>query len=259
MKTLSYFISDIHLGAGYIADPRGHERRIVNWLEHIKPTAARLFMLGDVLDYWYEYRKVAPRGFVRFLGALASLADSGTEIVWLTGNHDIWLFDYLSNEIGINVVDGSYTTTIAGKKFFMEHGDGVGEIKRGYRLMRATFRNRFAQFLYSAIHPRWTIAFAQGWSKKSRQSENHGPQQQSIQTDIARLTNFADHEIANNNGADFYVFGHLHHPYTAMLNNGTSHLIVLGDCFKQFVAGCFDGQNFKLFTIEADGKMTDLR
>ena len=104
--TLTYFISDLHLGARYIAEPREHEMRVVRWLDSIKHNAKRIFLLGDILDYWYEYRYVVPRGHVRFLGKLAELADSGVEITWMTGNHDIWLFDYLSSELGIKVVDG---------------------------------------------------------------------------------------------------------------------------------------------------------
>ena len=114
MGAKSYFISDLHLGAPYISDPRAHEARIVSWLEAIAPDAARLYMLGDVMDYWYEYRTVAPRGHVRFLGALARLADSGCEIVWLKGNHDIWIFDYLPREIGLRVVDGTFTCASIG-------------------------------------------------------------------------------------------------------------------------------------------------
>ena len=105
MRDKTYFISDLHLGAGYIADTYSHQRRIAAWLRSIAPTARRLFLLGDVIDYWYEYRDVVPRGFVRFLGALAELADSGVEITWLKGNHDIWIFDYLPSELGINVAD----------------------------------------------------------------------------------------------------------------------------------------------------------
>ncbi len=98
-RTATYFISDLHLGAGYIPDRIAHERKIVEWLRAIAPTAKTLYLLGDILDYWYEYRTVVPRGYVRFFGALAELADQGTEIVWLKGNHDIWIFDYLPKEI----------------------------------------------------------------------------------------------------------------------------------------------------------------
>ena len=146
MRHCTYFISDLHLGAAYIADPKAHERAVCQWLEKIAPTAKAIYMLGDVLDYWYEYRTVVPRGFTRFFGTLARLSDSGVEITWLKGNHDIWIFDYLPSEIGLTVADGLITREIDGKVFVMEHGDGVGEMRRIYRWMRALFRNRTAQW-----------------------------------------------------------------------------------------------------------------
>ena len=164
MRNKSYFISDIHLGAKFIKNPREHELTIVKWLDSISNDAKNLFLLGDILDYWYEYKEVVPRGFVRFFGALARLADSGVNIVWFKGNHDIWIFDYLPTEIGLKVIDGSMETVIDGKRFFMEHGDGVGESRPSYRRMRAIFRNRTCQKIFSAIHPRWTVPFAHNWS-----------------------------------------------------------------------------------------------
>ncbi len=146
-RTRTYFVSDLHIGASYIGDTHAHERRLVTWLKSIEPTARTLYLLGDVLDYWYEYRNVVPRGYVRFLGALASMADAGVEIVWLKGNHDIWIFDYLPAEIGMKIADGVLACEIDGKKFVMEHGDGAGEMRRSYRIMRRIFRNRIAQKL----------------------------------------------------------------------------------------------------------------
>ena len=152
-----YFISDLHLGATYLPDPLEYERRVVRFLDSIAGEAGELILLGDILDYWYEYRTVVPRGFTRFFGTLARLADSGVKITWFIGNHDIWLFDYLATEIGLRVVDGVERRTIGGKNFFLSHGDGVGRLPRTFRFIRATFRNRFCQKLYAAIHPRWTI------------------------------------------------------------------------------------------------------
>lgn len=246
MKTKSYFISDLHLGARYIEDPKAHEQRIVNWLESIAPDARHLFMLGDVMDYWYEYRYVAPRGFIRFLGSLARLADSGTEIVWLKGNHDIWIFDYLPNEVGLKVVDGLYQRTIDGRMFVMEHGDGVGKIGQGYKMMRRVFRNRLCQRLYSAIHPRWTISFAKGWSNRSR---INAPTitEESKASEIRRLSEFVEeHNASLPRPADFYIFGHIHTPIEMSISSGQSNMVILGDCFKTFSFGEWDGQKFSL-------------
>ena len=120
-----YFLSDLHLGASYFADPRAKERAVVQWLDSIKNTAAEIYLLGDILDYWYEYRTVVPRGYVRFLGKLAELSDAGVKLHWFIGNHDIWIFDYLPSEIGVEVIDGSVEREIMGKRFFLAHGDGV--------------------------------------------------------------------------------------------------------------------------------------
>lgn len=245
MRTHSYFISDLHLGARYITDPRAHEQKIVDWLLSIESSARHLFLLGDILDYWYEYRNVVPRGFVRFFGALAKLADSGVEIVWFKGNHDIWLFDYLRNEIGLTVVDGMLRRTIDGKNFLMEHGDGVGAIPSSYKLMRNVFRNPFAQWLYASIHPRWTIAFAHGWSRKSRKSQPV-PRPQLLQADITRLENFANSLLDAGENINYFIFGHLHSPQSISLKNGSASIEILGECYSQFIYGDWNGSSFNL-------------
>ncbi|MDE5810962.1 MAG: UDP-2,3-diacylglucosamine diphosphatase, partial [Muribaculaceae bacterium] len=163
-----YFISDLHLGATYDNQSRAKERGVVDWLQSIEDDVSELYMLGDVLDYWFEYRTVVPRGYIRFFGQLARMVDRGVKITWMIGNHDIWLFDYLRDEIGITVVDGSLEKELNGLKFYMAHGDGVGRLPLGFRFIRSVFRNRVCQKLYSAIHPRWTIPFAHRWSTHSR-------------------------------------------------------------------------------------------
>ena len=128
MKVL--FLSDLHLGANYIANSRAHENRVVDFLRHEGSDADHIYLLGDVLDYWYEYRTVVPRGFVRFFGELARLADSGVKITWMTGNHDIWLFDYLRDEIGMEVIDAPFIIReIGGQRFLLAHGDRIGRIQ----------------------------------------------------------------------------------------------------------------------------------
>lgn len=170
-----YFLSDLHLGASYFADPRAKERAVVQWLDSIKNTAAEIYLLGDILDYWYEYRTVVPRGYVRFLGKLAELSDAGVKLHWFIGNHDIWIFDYLPSEIGVEVIDGSVEREIMGKRFFLAHGDGVGRHEWSFALIRGIFRNKFCQWLFAAVHPRWTIPFAHRWSSHSRRSDGMQP------------------------------------------------------------------------------------
>lgn len=244
MRNCVYFISDLHLGAGYIVNQRRHERRIADWLRSIVPTARRLYLLGDVMDYWYEYRSVAPRGHLRFLGALAELADSGTEIIWMKGNHDVWLFDYLRDEIGLTVIDGLLDTEIDGRRFVMEHGDGVGEMRRSYRMMRRLFRNRFAQWLYAAIHPRWTVGFAHAWSKHSRLHGQKAPDCSKL-SDDDRLVEFARGYMQANGPVDFFVFGH-RHQLVDMKLNADARLIILGEAFSMMTYGVWNGHDFVL-------------
>ena len=161
-RRLTYFLSDFHLGARYFDSPLDNERRVVAFLDSIKDSAKEIYLLGDILDYWYEYRYVVPRGFTRFFGKIAELSDLGVKIYWFIGNHDIWIFDYLPSELGITVVDGPMVKDISGKRFFLDHGDAVGKRKLSFRILRSVFRNKVCQKLYAAIHPRWTIPFALG-------------------------------------------------------------------------------------------------
>jgi len=256
-RTNTYFISDLHLGAGYIADHRNHERMIADWLRSIAPHARALYLMGDILDYWYEYRTVVPRGYVRFFGALAELADQGVEITWLKGNHDIWIFDYLPKEIGLTVADGVVVRDIDGRRFVMEHGDGVGEPRRSYRIMRRLFRNRFAQWLYASIHPRWTVGFAHRWSSHSRLSAD-APCHTTILPDSDPLMRFARDFEQKEGHADFFIFGH-RHTIVDQSVGPDSRLIVLGDGFRLMTYGVWDGRAFALhkiseLTCDPDGK-----
>ena len=167
MKVL--FISDIHLGARYMGDTRTHEARVVNFLRNEAHDADSLYLLGDILDYWFEYRNVVPRGFIRFFGELAALSDAGVKITWMTGNHDIWLFDYLRDELGIEVVDAPYIVRKIGtRRFILAHGDRIGRTTAGFRFICSLFRNKVCQKLYSGLHPRITVPFAKAWSNSSR-------------------------------------------------------------------------------------------
>lgn len=227
MTRRTYFISDLHLGANYIADKRAHEARVVDFLHSILNDAEALYLVGDVLDYWFEYRTVVPRGFVRFFGALASLADAGVRITWLTGNHDIWLFDYLRDEIGIEVIDGSIEREIYGKRYFIAHGDGLGRTPTSFRFMRSLFRNHLCQKLYSGIHPRWTIPFAHGWSSSSRGADAcHPGRWEGAMRDSVRQ--WAGEFATAHPELDYIVLGH-HHVAVDEPAGPHCRLVILGD------------------------------
>lgn len=239
-----YFLSDLHLGAGY-RDSREAELRVVRFLRSIADDAEAIYLVGDILDYWYEYRTVVPRGYVRFFGVLAELADAGVRIKWFIGNHDIWLFDYLRDEIGIDVVDGYRVEEIKGARFFITHGDGVGHLDTGFRMIRAIFRNRLCQKLYSGIHPRWTIPFALRWSSHSRKAGENVAVREWKGRDEP-LERFAlDYLRDTDPGVNFFVFGHLH----IMVDEPIAphcRLVVLGDWISHFSYGVWDGSEFTL-------------
>lgn len=237
----AYFISDLHLGASYTPDERGRERMVADFILSLRGKADELYLVGDILDYWFEYRTVVPRGYVRFFGALAALADSGVKITWFIGNHDIWLFDYIRDEIGVQIVDGSLIKEIKGKKFYITHGDGVGRLDPGFRFIRSVFRNKVCQKLYSGIHPRWTIPFAHRWSSHSRTNEKaveFNPASDAL-IEFARQAHKEDPTIS------YFVFGHRHVVCQTEIAPGCE-AIILGDWLTHFSYGVFDGGKFEV-------------
>lgn len=242
--TKTYFLSDFHLGAKYIDNPRKQEQRIVSFLESIRNDAKEIYLLGDILDYWFEYRYVVPKGYVRFFGKIAELADSGIKIYWFIGNHDIWIFDYLPLELGVEIVDGSQIKQIDGKTFFIAHGDGLGDESRSFRMLRAFFRNRFCQRLYAGIHPRWTVPFALNWSRSNRVNGEDRPF--GCDEPLQRfVTNYKEGQKI-----DYFVFGHRHVAVDKSIGNN-SRLIILGDWIKLYSYAVYDGNDLRLqfFTV----------
>lgn len=241
-----YFMSDLHLGASYEPASREKERRIVDFLESIADDAAEIYLVGDIIDYWFEYRTVVPRGYVRFFGALARLVDRGVKITWLTGNHDIWLFDYLRDEIGITIVDGSLDTDILGSRFYIAHGDGVGRPPRSFRFLRAVFRNRACQKLYASIHPRWTVPMALRWSSSSRRKE---PEVVPFKGEDENLIQFARQQLSIEPDINYFIFGHRHLAVDIELS-ATTRFIILGDWLDKDTYGVFDGKEFSLHSLK---------
>ena len=245
----TYFISDTHLGAAYLSNPRESERRVVRWLQSIKDSAERIYLLGDIIDYWFEYRNVVPRGFVRFFGKLAELADSGIAITWITGNHDIWIFDYLPSELGIKVVTGTITEQIDNHRFLLDHGDKVGCQPRGFRLMSAVFHNRFCQRLYATLHPRLTMPFAYYWSKSNRLNRSAESIAQENERGLKILRDFSEQHSATHPDVDFYIFGHMHVVNDSLLSSG-KRMIVLGEWINGNTFARFDGDNLELLHFD---------
>ncbi|MDE6297464.1 MAG: UDP-2,3-diacylglucosamine diphosphatase [Muribaculaceae bacterium] len=243
----AYFISDLHLGAPYFPDSKIAEKRVVCFLDSIKEDADVVYLLGDVLDYWYEYRYVVPRGFVRFFGKLAEMADNGIRIVWFIGNHDIWIFDYLPDELGIEVIDGSLVEEIDGHKFFMTHGDGIGKLKSSFKIIRSLFRNKVCQKLFSGIHPRWTVPFAYRWSDHSRHSSCL-PSPEDAERMMKNITDFSKEYLAEHPDIDYFLYGHLHllERFTISNSNAKADVVVLGEWLSRFSYAYWDGKGLSI-------------
>ncbi len=243
----AYFLSDLHLGAPYFKDSRESEMRVVRFLDSIRDRADAIYLLGDILDYWYEYRYVVPRGFVRFFGKLAELSDSGIKIVWMIGNHDIWIYDYLPSELGIKVIDGVLQEEIDGKQFVLTHGDGIGKLKPSFRLLRTLFRNKVCQKMFSGIHPRWTVPFAYNWSHHSRKIE--GPSSEDAERMMSNIRLFSNEYLEEHPDINFFVFGHLHLLRDIQIAP-ECRMIVLGEWISTFSYGLWDGHQFSLHRFE---------
>jgi len=238
-----YFISDIHLGMSPKEDSSQREKLLVEWLESIRKDARELWLLGDTFDYWFEYRKVVPRGFVRFLGKLAQLSDEGVEIHIFTGNHDVWIFGYLPAEIGVTVHRESLLKQWNDHTFLLGHGDGLLPSDRSYRLLQRVFKSRGIQWLYTRIHPNGSTAFAQWWSKLSRNKKD--AQVPFLGPDKEHQLIYAREKLAREPGISYFIFGHRHIPFDIKISPD-SRVICLGDWINNFTYAVYDGREVLL-------------
>ena len=240
-----YFISDIHLGLYPEEKSLVRERLLVEWLDSIKNDASELYLLGDIFDFWHEYKHVVPRGFTRFLGKIAELADKGIRLHYFTGNHDIWVYNYLPAEVGLTLYRQHITRIINHKKFFIGHGDGIGSGDQGYKLMKWGFTNRVLQWLFARIHPNASMAFGKRWSKSSRYAKGivadpYRGDDHENQVIFARKTLQKEH-------FDYFIFGHRHIPYDVHVGN--SRVVNLGDWISNFTYAVWDGKELELHSI----------
>lgn len=243
-----YFASDFHLGAPNHAESLVREKRIIKWLEHIKTDAQEIFLVGDLFDFWFEYKHAVPKGFVRFFGKLAELADAGIVIKVFTGNHDLWMVDYFQKEIGAELIHEPITFSSGGKKFYIGHGDGLGPGDKAYKLLKkALFTNPICKFLFGRImHPNLGMFLGNAWSLNSwKKNREEDVVFEEIQLENEFLYQYIlDMEKAKNHH-DFYIFGHRHIALDSQLNEYTKYLN-LGDWIRFYSYGVFDGESLEL-------------
>lgn len=240
-----YFLSDAHLGSRAIAHPRMQERRLVNFLDSIKHKAEAVYLLGDIFDFWYEYKNVVPKGYTRLLGKISELTDLGVEVHFFIGNHDIWLNDYFEKECGMVIHRHSEVVELHGQTFYLAHGDGLGSEDKKFKLLRSVFHSKTCQFLFSTIHPRWGIDFGLTWAKHSRLKRKDGSEPPYMGEAKEPLVLFAKDYLQTHPDINFFIFGHRHIELDLMLRRET-RLIILGDWITQFTYAVFDGDHLFL-------------
>lgn len=239
----AYFSSDHHFGAPNEEASLKREKLFVQWLNEIKPDCGVLFLVGDLFDFWFEYKYVVPKGFVRVLGKLAEFHDAGIQIYFFFGNHDLWMKDYLTQEIGLIQIQDKQSYLINGKKFFITHGDGKGPGDYGYKRMKKVFTNRFCQFLFSWLHP--DIGMWLGITASRKNKIISGDEDiHYLGKDQEWLIQYSKKQLAEE-PYDFLVYGHRHLPMVIDLEQAKH--INLGDWIDYFTYGVFDGKDFTLY------------
>lgn len=238
-----YFLSDFHLGAPDEQSSLAREKKIVAFLDEAKQDAFEIFVLGDMFDFWYEYKKVVPKGYVRILGKLAEIADAGIQMHFFVGNHDMWMKDYFQKELNMKVYHEPHRFTYNSKKFYIGHGDGLGPGDHGYKALKKIFRNPVCQFLFGLLHPTLGISIANYFSRKSRAKT--GSSDEIFLGEDKEWLMVYSREVLQKEHYNYFIFGHRHLPLDFQLNDN-SRYINLGDWIRSFTYAVFDGNDLQL-------------
>ena len=237
-----YFVSDLHLGAPNQAVSKMRERAFIAWLDHIAASAKAIYLMGDIFDFWFEYKTVIPKGYTRLFGKLAELSDKGIELHFFKGNHDMWMFHYFQEELGIQLHSDEYCFEKNGKRFFVAHGDGLGPGDYTYKFIKRVFRNPLCQWAFARLHPNFGLSIANYFSRSSRKS---GESKDMVYAGNEQewLYQFAlsHHKTAPK---DFYIFGHRHLPLELKIEDGT--YINTGEWLYAQTFARFDGNRLEL-------------
>jgi UDP-2,3-diacylglucosamine hydrolase len=243
-----YFASDFHLGIPDHASSLLREKKLVAWLEMARADAAEIFLMGDLFDFWFEYKTAVPRGYARLLGKLAEITDVGIPVHLFRGNHDMWAFDYLSKELNIQLHRDPEFREFNGKHFYLAHGDGLGPGDHGYKFIKRVFASRINQWMFRQLHPDFGIRMALFWSRKSRKAaieKEKKVQDVNLRLIQERITVHSNKLLEEHPELNFLIYGHYHYPIDIPLANGARQL-VLGDWITHFTYAVFDGDTLQL-------------
>lgn len=246
-----YFASDFHFGIPDHASSLQRERLLIRWLEEVRKDAAEIFLMGDLFDFWFEYKTVIPKGFVRLLGKIAELCDAGIPVHLFRGNHDVWAFDYLNHELGLNLHRAPILRSFNGKVFLLTHGDGLGPGDHGYKFLKKVFESPLNQWLFRWLHPDIGTRLGLYFSKKSRIANRIREGKKEDQADYTRerLYLFSKEHHEKHPGVHYYIFGHRHLPLHVPVSD-ISRCIILGDWTHHFTYAVFDGNQLELKTYK---------
>lgn len=236
-----YFASDIHFGEPNYETSRARERKVLRWIKSIEADAQAIFLVGDVFDFWFEYKHVVPKGYIRFFGKIAELVENGIEVYVFTGNHDLWMNDYLEKELGVTIFRDRVVVKCNGKKFFVAHGDGLGPNDTKYKLLKKVFTNPVCKWLFRWVHPDIGIKIANLWSRRSRIGHNL---EENKHLRDEWLSLYAQRKLETAH-YDYFIFGHRHIPLEHQLNEKSTY-INLGDWIENDTYAAFNGKDLEL-------------
>jgi UDP-2,3-diacylglucosamine hydrolase len=242
-----FFASDFHLGVPDKQSSLLREKKIVKWLDEIHHEAQAIFLVGDIFDFWFEYKQAIPKGFIRLQGKLAEITDGNIPVIFFSGNHDMWMFDYFTQELNIPIFRKPQQFIIGQNKFLVGHGDGLGPNDHVYKIIKKVFAHKLAQWLFARIHPNTGISIASYWSRKSRLS-NTSKEENKFLGDNEWLLVYCK-EVEERQHHDFYVFGHRHLPLHLPIGSN-SFYINLGEWVNYCTYACYDGKQIQLKTYE---------
>jgi UDP-2,3-diacylglucosamine hydrolase len=240
-----YFASDFHLGLPTGSPPLEREKKVVSWLNLVAQDAKEIYLLGDIFDFWWEYKLVVPRGFTRFLGTVSEITDTGIPVHFFTGNHDMWAGDYLSGECGMIIHTSPVTSLFDGKRFHLAHGEGLGTKSTGYKILLSIFRNKPLQAMYSALHPSIGIGIGHRWSLNSRLGK--GISKEYLGVEKEDLVRYA-RTVLENDKIDYFIFGHRHLAMNIKLSPETE-IVFLGDWIKNGSFAKWDGKTLAFIRL----------